>query len=493
MYAEQEKTLFSILLQSQVHLPAAFLASQLNVSTKTIYRLIKKINDENKEVIITSEKSKGIRIDYEKYQKKYAGPLEIFYDYSPMERRDLVMEKLLLRAPQETNVYELFKDFYIGETTITRDQQIIEKRLKVFDLTLCRKNRILSIQGSEVNIRQAIAELIQRLNTFDLNELKNPKKSRLNSYDVLFVLRQMRELERELESSIPYPYNINIFTHLYILLNRARKVNLLQRSESQELSDDNIKELHKNPTLFHVAEHIIINTENYLFQKLPEIETYYLFQYLSSSRFQGAISLPISFPAEVSEITNAYLERLSKTLNIKSFESASFMDLANHIKPMLNRLRHGITVKNGLLEQIRMIYPEIFQQVSIVSEEISEKYHLPRINSDEAGFISLYFAKVVETQIKEIKTLIVCTTGIGTSELLRTKVKNKFPELIIVDVLSTSDLKKYLAQAQDIQFVLTTVQLPGMPPTLETLLVSAILTENDQKNIREKIGEMTAG
>ena len=51
---------------------------------------------------------------------------------------------------------------------------------------------------------------------------------------------------------------------------------------------------------------------------------------------------------------------------------------------------------------------------------------------------------MIETNQLPIRTLIMCTTGIGTSELLRVKVEKKFPELQIVEIIATRNIKKSL-------------------------------------------------
>ncbi|MBF5067331.1 transcription antiterminator, partial [Salmonella enterica subsp. enterica serovar Istanbul] len=68
------------------------------------------------------------------------------------------------------------------------------------------------------------------------------------------------------------------------------------------------------------------------------------------------------------------------------------------------------------------------------SKEVSQHFKLPLIKADEIGFITLYFARMLETQQLPIQTLIMCMTGIGTSELLKAKIIKKFPDLNIVDV-----------------------------------------------------------
>lgn len=82
--------------------------------------------------------------------------------------------------------------------------------------------------------------------------------------------------------------------------------------------------------------------------------------------------------------------------------------------------------------------------MSEVSKEVSQHFKLPLINADEIGFITLYFARMLETQQLPIQTLIMCTTGIGTSELLKAKIIKKFPDLNIVDVIATKNYRTAL-------------------------------------------------
>ena len=64
---------------------------------------------------------------------------------------------------------------------------------------------------------------------------------------------------------------------------------------------------------------------------------------------------------------------------------------------------------------------------------------------------------MIETNQLPIRTLIMCTTGIGTSELLRVKVEKKFPELQIVEIIATRNIKKSLKDYSDIELILTTI------------------------------------
>jgi activator of the mannose operon (transcriptional antiterminator) len=316
----------------------------------------------------------------------------------------------------------------------------------------------------------------------------NPELN-FNKYDVLFILDQLRNIEKSLNITIPYPYNINIFSHLYILLSRSRINSAFIFTE--QIPQEKTEKMKKDMELYQAAKSTISNIEQYLHQVLPEVEIYFLYQYLVSSRMQGTLDITPNLSSSVIQVTEVYINEMSKRLGMNLENQSLFIDLANHIKPMLNRLEHKIRIKNSLLSQIKVTYEEIFFNVTNVSECISEKFDLPAINEDENGFITLYFAKMIETSQHQrpVKTLIMCTTGIGTSELLKAKASKNFPELEIVDVVASRNIEQFNENYSDIELILSTIHIEDNVP-IPSLLVSAMFTLDDQKRLQRKIEEI---
>jgi activator of the mannose operon (transcriptional antiterminator) len=308
----------------------------------------------------------------------------------------------------------------------------------------------------------------------------------------LFVLDQIRGIEKKLDITIPYPYNINIFSHLYILLNRARKGS--SQLANDDISQEELRRMEENEILYSVAKSSVNNIEKYFNIILPDIESYFIYQYLVSSRMQGNFTRSTTFSIEVIQVTKLYIEEMSSRLGIEIENETIFVDLANHIKPMLNRLEHKIRIKNSLLGQIKATYEQIFAYVQEVSYLVSQTFDLPIINDDENGFITLYFAKFIELSQNQqpIKTLIMCTTGIGTSELLRAKVAKKFPELEIIDVIASRNAKNFKDKYADIELILSTIAI-SEEIAIDYLLVSAMFTIDDQKRVQGKIEEIYYG
>lgn len=175
------------------------LSNQLEISRKTVYRIIKDINEAFPEGdLILSEKGRGYKLDYEKYICLGENVVNKNNNFSPEERRDRIMEELLLYSPKARNVNELYSDYFLSETVIFNDEQLIAEELKQYNLELVRKNRTVLIKGKEEDIRKAITDKIQRMNIINVNDLKNHADLNFNHYDVLYILDQIKLIERRL-------------------------------------------------------------------------------------------------------------------------------------------------------------------------------------------------------------------------------------------------------------------------------------------------------
>lgn len=67
-------------------------------------------------------------------------------------------------------------------------------------------------------------------------------------------------------------------------------------------------------------------------------------------------------------------------------------------------------------------------------------------------FLTLYFVKYKEMIHSKNVLLIMCSSGVGTSELLKVKVRKAF-ELEIVDVLSARKFSKAPEKYQNIDLI----------------------------------------
>lgn len=452
------------------------LASYLHVSTKTVYRLIKKINQKNDTPLIVSQRGAGFKLNYQHYiQNKQVKKLanNSLVNISPVERRNRIMKRLLLVSPQSIKESEAFGKYYVSGNVISNDEHVMRSILSRYELKLIVKNGYIKIEGTEVNIRRAIKELIDDREIVDLKEFAGNKDFN-SKYDVHFVLKEIEKIEAELQTSLPYPYNVNLFSHIYILIIRLRK----SANNVKRRSVDIKKDLTYNNSLYKISKNVAKDISNYLNIKIPSDEADSIFEYLVSSRFDDDIAQEHT-NKKVQHITADLIKSVSKKMGCDF--SGIENKLQKHIEPLIKRLKNSIHVNNNLLGQIKMEYSDLFRIIKQASNKIFPKHGLNLPDDNEIGYITLYFAQAIETQSRRLKVVIMCATGIGTSELLQIKVTNTFPNFDVIAVTSNNDVS---VENTDADLIISTVRVSDKI-SIPSVIVSALFTKQDQEVVKQ--------
>ncbi|MEF2290916.1 MULTISPECIES: BglG family transcription antiterminator [Virgibacillus] len=478
-FNEREQSIIDILLQYKFYVPASKIAKQLDVSKKTVYRTINKLNENPaSKPLIESKLGEGFRLNYEEYIRKKSAKESFLKNYTPVERRNQILIDLLFKAPNPIRTTDFYDKYFVSETVIYTDITVLNKRLKKHNLNIDRNGKYISIIGNEVDIRKV---LINTINIFNLDNLLS--KEELNHNDTEFIIDNMNRLESQLNITIPYPYNINIFSHLYILINRFRSGKVDVSKVVDKLKQPYTNLIQENKDIFQQAKNIINHFSNYLNKNLPDTEVWYLFQYLLSSRLVNNSKKEVEQVKHglEKEITEFYIKESGKALCKNFNKEMVWEELINHIRPMINRINNNIHIKNNLLEEIKVEYEELFHIITMISQNAEQTFNLGKITEHENGYLTIYFAKYLEQMFDTKRIIIICTSGIGTSELLKVKVKKAFPNIEIVDVLSTTDFMNQFHKYNAIDFVLTTVILESFTKEVPILLVSPVFGDRDKE------------
>ncbi|MGT2785136.1 BglG family transcription antiterminator [Streptococcus merionis] len=483
--------LLMILSNEIDYVTAKYLAEKIEISEKSVYRFIKLINQQYPEddPLIISEKGRGFLLV--KHNRSVDSLIYQLMETTPEGRQARELEKLLRSAPQPIAIYQLSQAFFVSESVILKDRQELQKKLNPYGLNLILRKGMLSINGSEVSIRKAIIDLNPTFQTLDLDNLFKDNDNAVNFEIAQFVQREISLLEERIGGRLPYPYDINLFSHIYIMIDRVTK-----RKRSLDFQMTIKRVAYDNPLMLE-SRRVIHHIENYIGQKIEAEEVLYLYHYLISSRFQHSSreveDEVMTFPPRVTEITSAYFSNMNGTVNYSvDIQSPMFKDLANHVSPLLNRLENNICIKNSLLKEIEMNYNDIFLELEKVSQKISLDYQLPAISKDEIGFLTLYFARFRETTKKTVNTVIMCTTGIGTSELLKFKIENSINGITILDVIAYSDIVSIFRTYPNMDLLITTVDV-DVPEKVAKIIVSAFFKEGDRRRLQRKIEAIQYG
>lgn len=159
-----------------------------------------------------------------------------------------------------------------------------------------------------------------------------------------------------------------------------------------------------------------------------------------------------------------------------------------HFTSLLNRLSLNVTLVNPLLEEIEAEYSEELEKIKHGFGKISYFSNL-RIDDNEWAYIALHILAAIERtrQQQKSKILVICSTGIGSSQMLKSRLLKEFSDKIeIVDVISYYQLTN--TSLDGIDFVLSTINLQSQFFSVPVLKVSVLLSNQDKSNIVRLIG-----
>ncbi|TDO94174.1 BglG family transcriptional antiterminator [Halanaerobium saccharolyticum] len=509
MLKNRECKIVKKLIRTDSPLVIKELAAELSVSTRTIRYDLDKIEDWIEEEGLKMHRKQGIGIYLESNAKDKLTEildLEIEYHraYTPEERQHIILKELLAREePIIVKEFEINLD--VSEGTIIKDLNKVEKWLAKRDLELIRKpNYGIEIKGDENNWRKAVFDFLEDSSTEDeviniLNLFENTKSlpsfidsysdllNSINSTQVKFVKNLIRDTEKDLDYSFTDAAFSALILHIVIALQRIIKNKDINMKSKQLLILKNKKE-------FKIAEEIVKKLSSKFKIEIPESEIGYITLHLLGAKFRHLGDFDFKadklFDDKLLDLTYQLVGIAAKILNLELTNDQELIyGLALHLKPTLNRIKYDLNIENQLVADIQEKYPQIYRASKIAAGVIQTEI-FGEIREEEIGFIAMHIGAAVERKnVKsklnnKLKVALVCSTGIGTTQILAERLKNEFPNLKIVDTYSYHDLEAGSFE-KEIELVISTIKLPGIG--INKIQVNPLLKEEDIKNIENYI------
>lgn len=499
MLTSRQVEFIKLLLEEHEYRPIKYFTKKLNVSDKTLQKDLKDISNyiSKFDINIEAKRGQGILISNDANTNiDLINNLNINSKdkniISIEQRRVEILKMLLLNSNSSTSINQLSEKYYVSKTSIVNDLKYIEEWLKNYNIILSKTLEGTKIIGKEANIRKSIASLLEDM--LDHNDgqeeiqvftrIDLPTFSALlkifDLESIIFIENIIWELEKNLDYCISQPYYINLITHILICLKRLKEGNQIELSDETIKNIDNVNEkVYKNvlDLVEKIHERYDVLTSN--------DEIYYIYKYIVSSGFGNTLDNNIrtseNYINNSAEVTNMMIDIMSKFLNVNLDEDELLKNgLLLHIKPMLNRLKYDIQIKNPLFKEIEERFSEILGLCRLSIEIMAQYYDLSNISLDEISYLATYFQAALERSVNEKRVLVVCHSGYGTSQLLSTRLKKSFPQWTIVDIVSVHRLNNM--DTSDIDFIVSTVDIDLKDKSY--IVVSALLMDSDIKNIK---------
>ncbi|STY44963.1 stationary phase inducible protein CsiE [Listeria grayi] len=271
-----------------------------------------------------------------------------------------------------------------------------------FELNLHYDQDFIWLSGKETNIRKAINSLLLEINK---NNSLGEINVEINNLDKHFIDSQIALIEEKIGEYINYPYDVALYTHIFMLIKRYRDGKVRYLESQEPLENDERLLMEANSDIKEVAEKIVKNVTEYVGVALNELETYFLFQNVYSINIQKRESSHIDKKL-AEEITTTYITRFFGISDISLLPSqrSLYEDLYQHVLPMLSRLRLGIGIENNMLDEVISEYRDTYLKVKAVSSEINKELAFEKKSTMPKRATSPFTLKNIRSNKRNRKT-----------------------------------------------------------------------------------------
>lgn len=187
---------------------------------------------------------------------------------------------------------------------------------------------------------------------------------------------------------------------------------------------------------------------------------------------------------KIQTITRLFIMNVSKYLNLPLYRDYElFQSLSSHLERIFN---DGFTSSieddeiNKIVEKYSDIKKAVIENIGTLQQYVSRT-----ISNEEISYIVIYICASIEkmrTQTATCNVILICNSGIGTSQLLKSRLLERF-NLNIVNVLPKHRLKD--SSDDDVDFVVSTVDLGNTD--IPYIKISPQITDGDFLRMRKMI------
>ncbi|SEN90839.1 mannitol operon transcriptional antiterminator [Amphibacillus marinus] len=497
----RERRIIEELLNNENGITIEKLARALDVSSRTIHRdlkVVESILDEH-DLLLNKKTGVGVSLEGDKANKERLNlsMTQVEYtDYTPEERHAIILTSLL-EALEPIKLFTLANELNVTIATVSNDLDKLEAILEEYKLSLVRKRGYgVKVEGKESSKRAALSHLITKyVDELDFmmlikQNIEKRSKQPLDSIsDRLLGLVDQSKLVT-IEKSIEHvrndlPYALADSSYIGLVVHLALAIERIQKGERIHFDLNYLNEL-KHSKEYQIAEKIIQELQDAFKLKIPVDEIGYITMHLLGAKLRT----DNDYLLEESSIDIAYQTKaLITTVEEKIQTSLSnhqglFNDLLTHLKPTIYRIQKDMHISNPLMAEIRRDYQALFK---VIKSACVEVFHGVVFPDEEIAYLVLHFAAATIQRDQQLKlsALVICSSGIGTSKMLASRIQQEISEIDRIDNCSLFELNNVLPEHYDL--VISTIPLREQID--DYVLVSPILTNQEIAELKTIINQ----
>lgn len=457
------------------------LVKEMNLSESYIRQLVREANLEGEKngFKIKLIKGKGYFLEildsqlFDSYVKETSNEVDL---YNAEERINLILFNIL-QAQGFFTYEELANKLALSKTTIIRDLKKVGKLLEQDNLAIESKAHYgLRVVGDEKDYRKVFSKYVLSSELFfepaqHFNQFRQ-------DFDKEILRKKVKESIQSNKLNMSDIAFENIINHIVILVYRVKNRKIVTDTNIELPSDSVYDHFSKDLSNWIATSYDI---------ELPKSEINLLALHISGKSMVSRLDEDNS--KELKDIILTISNQIDKEFLTELSEDSELQEsLLLHIFPLINRVYNNFVLDNPIIDDIYKKYTNVFLLAIRFSELLESQFDF-NLSRDEIGYLSLHFAAHIERakqkKMSKLKRIVVvCSTGGGSSQLLKLKLEDAFPNAIIL-TSSSYDIDRFKYEQPDL--ILTTVPINHSFTDVPVIKITQWLTDSDMNQIKKNL------
>lgn len=462
---KSQKEFLMLLLENENPQSIQLIQDQLDISRRTVYYIVNKINDvfyDLRMEPINNKRGQGYYLTSN--QKKVVDSIlhsdGTLQNLSPDERVHYLI-CWMMYPKANIHIENIMELFDISRNSVFNDLKDLKSEIEKYDVSLYFdiKNGYM-INGQVFSKRALLLYYLKIL----LKKIHYKSIEFLDVSEVETFYSRLQQISLKMHNEYD-DYNL---LAIACLLNIVHYVD-----EKFDFSILELRDLEKTEELHMIDKY---------FQDLNVHERLYLTIHLLGSKAGSVIRLDDSQrDIQLFKLALHLVDLFERQTSCDISEKNELVNsLYMHFKLSMYYYQLSIQISNTLLEDVKENYGNLYQMIKNLCESMDDEF--PFILTDsEISYITMHFGghlKQVQGKFYAlIRVLIVCPSGISTSTLLKREVEDLYANVTVITATAAENIAQY---KENIDFIVSTIDLDTDIPWIK---VNAILTKDDKSKI----------
>lgn len=499
MLSQKDSLILKLLYEkSPAYLTSQEVSAKLYISDKTARKYLQEMKDIMLKhgADIEGKRGYGYRLivrDDQTFERFYQDEVtnislnqSITSIHESKDRQYYILHQLFFEQAS-LRVNDISDQLFVSRSTVSNDLIDVKKKLKPYDILLKSKtNKGIYLEGREQDFRHFIMDyfFMNRLqdNFYAFSKYENLLEGISIEEIVIIVLDECREAQLKLSDFIIF----NIVLHICLAIKRIQA--------GFEVEPINIVEFPHDSVEYKTALKIIKRiTESIVAIEFPPEEANYIAVHLRNKIATRKVFQRTPFDEkQIKEQLLQALRGLDEETGYDLSNDSILIDgLMMHFVPFLTRLQNNTSIKNPLLKDIKEKYSKLLLLTKKYFSQMPV-FQTFQVTESEWAYLTIHLTAAVERYFNEQKAqvLVICATGLGSSQMLKTRLEHELGSKISIQkVISYYEISD--EELEEIDLIISSISLPNViHNNIPIVHVSVFLDKADIKAIDYELSKI---